>query len=304
MNERLIDSELKVLLNTLDFDIKAESFFSYFKDDKELYFKFYNFFDRSYSNDIFDIKEPIDTDGKLQYAFLSRLGMYNIFPEAFFHNQKRKLGSENMVSEYKERKKQEKQARKFFEPLEDELFNYFLEIEKQEKEILKDLGEKEFLFMLQDIWDIDKGLPAKEMAKVIKFLPFMHKVSGDLDAITYMLEYIFNNKISVTVEPVLIEVDSNENEDLLLGNSFALTPLKTTFLKKYIFTLEEIEDLDNIHEYFNDGKMNKILSLALNYTLPFESDHEIRFTIHQNKRVFVLDDKPYSGRIGISTTLV
>ncbi len=305
MNKRLIDSELKGLLKSLNFDVKAESFFSYFSNGEKIQYKFQNFFHRGYSNDVIDIKIAEDDNLKVHYAYLSRLNFYDIFPEIFFHNQVGSAGFKNMVANYKRRKEEEKQARKFFQPIENELFNISLDVEKHEQDVISTLGEEEFLLILNKIWDIDRSLPVEEMAKVIKFLPFMHKISGDVNAITYILEHVFNIKINVTEEPVILKSDVyKEKTDLLLGNSFALEAPKTTFLKKYIFTLIDVRNLNNIQEYFSEGKVNKILSLFLNYTMPFESEFEIRFSIPEEEELFVLDDEPHTGRIGISTTLV
>jgi len=303
MEERLVDSELKDLLRGLDFDIRAESFFAHISDDSEVFYKFQNFFDRNYSRDIIDIKEPLDNDSGVYYAFLSRLGLYDIFPEIFFHDQRNRQGASNMASDYKKRKKEEKLARIFFEPIENELFQFFLDTEKHENEIISALGDREFLGILNKIWDIDDSLPYRELSKVIKFLPFTHKISGDISAITYILEHIFNNKIEVTEEPVILDTDVMDETDLFLGNNFALKAPKTTYLKKYIFTLIEIKDIENIREYFNTGKINKVLSLFLESTMSYDSEYEIRFSIMPEKQEFVLDSKPYTGRINISTTL-
>jgi hypothetical protein len=305
MNKRLIDSELKEMLKALNFDIKAESFFSYFSDSNAtIQYEFQDFFTRGYSNDIVDIKVAEDDNSNVHYAFLSRLNFYDIFPEIFFHNNEGSPGVKNMVSNYKKRKKEEKYARKFFQPIENELFNFSLDVEKHEQEVISSLGEREFLMILNKIWDIDRSLPYKEMVKVIKFLPFMHKISGDVEAITYILEHVFNITIEVTEEPIIIENKLNNHKtELLLGNTFALEAPKTTYLKKYIFTLVDVKDITNIHEYFSDGKVNKILSLFLNYTMPLESEFEIRFLIPKEEQLFVLDDQPHTGRINISTTL-
>jgi len=301
--KKILDSELKEELNHLDFDIKAETFFTNFLEDYNIHFKFQDFFERGYSRDIKDIKKNDGVVSKTHYAYLTKMGFYDIFPEIIFHNSNSAVYTQEMVNNYKERKKQEAYAKDFFQPLENELFQYLLDVEKQEKEITSDLGEREFLVLLHKIWDIDKTLPYETMAKVFKFIPFIHKISGNIGAIVYILEHIFNEKILVSEASVYIDDDKAENEELRLGDNFALKASNITYLKKYIFTIDNIKRLNNITDYFDGGKMNKIIRLFLNYTIPFENDFEINFTIAPSKQTFILNDKPYTGRMNISTKL-
>ena len=305
MKKKLIDSNLKEVLNNIDFDIKAETFFSNFLDDYKIHFYFQDFFERGFSNDIKEIKTDKETASKTHYAYLSRLSFYDIFPEIIFHNNAtNSFNVKEMIGSYKERKKEELFAKKFFQPLENELFNCFLDVEEQENEIISALGEREFLVLLNKIWDIDQSLPFEIMSKVFKFIPFIHKISGDIKSITYILEYIFNIKITVVEKPVLIEdKNTQEKKELFLGNNFALKASNTTYLKKYIFTFNNIKNLKHINEYFSDGKIYKIACLFLKYTIPLENEFEIDFTIPLSKREFILNDNPYTGRMNISTTL-
>jgi len=301
--KELIDSDLKDELNGLDFDIKAETFFINFLKDYNIHYKFQDFFERGYSKDIKDIKTSNGAVSKIHYAYLTKLGFYDIFPEIIFHTSNHAGYTQEMVDHYKERKKQEAAAKDFFQPLENELFNYLLDTEKQETDITSALGDREFLVLLNKIWDIDQNLPYDMMSKVFKFIPFIHKISGNIEAIAYMLEHIFNEKISITETPVYINDISNISDELRLGDNFALKASNITYLKKYIFTINNIKKLNSITEYFDNGKINKIIALFLNFTIPFENDFEINFTISPSKQEFVLDDKPYTGRMNISTKL-
>ncbi len=303
MQKNLIDSDLKKELESLDFDIRAEAFFVNFLKDYNIHYKFQDFFERGYSKDIKDIKASNGAISKTHYAYLTKLGFYDIFPEIIFHTSNNANYTQEMVNHYKERKKQEVFAKDFFQPLENELFSYSLDTEKQETDITSALGDREFLILLNRIWNIDQSLPYDMMAKVFKFIPFIHKISGNIEAIRYMLENIFNENISITETPVHINDTSLEDNELRLGDNFALKSSNITYLKKYTFTINNIKKLNSITEYFNNGKINKIISLFLNFTIPFENDFEITFTIPPSKQMFVLDDKPYTGRINISTKL-
>jgi len=303
MQQKPINNDLKEELNNLDFDIKAETFFINFLDDYKIHYKFQDFFERGYGKDIKDIKTSNGAISKTHYAYLTKLSFYDIFPEIIFHTSNSTGHTQEMVDHYKERKKQEAYAKDFFQPLENELFNYLLDTEKQETEITSALGDREFLILLNKIWDIDQSLPYDIMAKVFKFIPFIHKISGNIKAIAYMLEHIFNEKITITETPVYINDTTVVDNELRLGDNFALKALNVTYLKKYIFTINNIKNLNSITDYFENGKINKIISLFLNYTIPFENDFEILFTIAPSKQAFVLDDKPYTGRVNISTKL-
>ena len=91
-------------------------------------------FKRSFSNDIEAVSARADnTEGRLEIS-LNRDSLYDRLPEGLFH-QPRGKGSgaavTEMVKEFRRYREEEKEARKFFQPIEQEIFRYSVAVEEE-----------------------------------------------------------------------------------------------------------------------------------------------------------------------------
>ena len=305
MPKNYSDKELQQNLYDLDFDLKAETFAAFLPNSIKVEYDFVDYFDRRLRNDITGIKEDVNAPVEAYKVNLSRRSFYNIFPERFFHAT---YGStpfiENMMTDYRNRKKEEEKTRKFFRPFENEFFEHRITTEKEENKIFQSLSGNELVAFLADIWKIDRSFPKKMAAKVLKSIPFMHKISGDIPMIQEVLQTIIGEEIVLTKEALVLEesvlIDTSPK---YLGVNFATSMNKNTYLPKYIFTVNRISHPNNIENYLSNGNITEIMIFFLNYTLPFEADFEVNFTLAENKQPFVITDEVYTGRLGISTTI-
>ncbi len=299
------DKELQQHLYDLDFDLKAETFAAFLPNSIKIVYDFVDYFDRRLRSDITGIKEDTDKIAETYRVNLSRRSFYNIFPERFFHAT---YGStpfiENMMTDYRNRKKEEEKTRKFFRPIENEFFEHRITSEKEENKIFKSLSGDELVSFLTGIWDVDKTFPKKMAAKLLKAIPFMHKISGDIPMIAKVLETIIGEEITLSQgtltldESVLLDTSPK-----YLGVNFATSMNQQTFLPKYTFIVNRISNPNNIENYLSDGNITGIMNFFLNYTLPFEADFEVAFTLAENQQPFMLTEEVYTGRLGISTTI-
>ncbi len=289
-------------VHDLGFDLKAETFISYLEEETELDIALNHFFQRRFSKDITGIQKNLDKDNILDVT-LSRRGFYNIFPERFFHSTYSSTPFvETMVTDYHGRKIEEENARKFFKPLETEFFLQRVDIETAENQIFKSLGSPELVEFLMDLWQIDKKIPQRMAAKILKTMPFMHKIAGNLPLLKLILENIIEEQL--VIEHDFASVKNNiKKEPWQLGVNMATAGKPKTFLPKYIFIIDKISRPDEIGDYLPQGKITATINFFLRHTLPYESDFEVRFTLTPQKRKFVMSDAIYSGRLGVSATI-
>ncbi len=287
----------------LDFDLKAETFAAHLLEgDVALDMNLSDYFKRRFSNDITRIGENDTNGGKLE-VHLSRRSFYNIFPERFFHTSYSSTPFVAiMVADYKNRKLEEEQVRKFFKPLETEFFMQRVAIEKDEDKTFRSLGSANLVDFLTDLWNIDAGIPEKMAAKILKTMPLMYKIAGNLPLLQRILEKIIEERVSIEQGFVSLEYQS-EDTSWQLGVNMATAGQSKTFLPKYTFTIKDIERPEAIEDYLPNGKIIAVVAFFLEHTLPFESDFEINFTIAGPKTKFVLSETVYEGRLGISTTI-
>ncbi len=285
----------------LNFDLKAETFTTHLLDDNvALDINLTDYFKRRFSNDI--TKIGVDDDGKLE-VHLSRRSFYNIFPERFFHTQYSSTPFvPTMVADYKSRKLEEEQSRKFFKPLEAEFFLQRVAIEKEEDKILQSLGSTELVNFLSDFWDIDADIPEEMAAKILKSMPFMYKIAGNIPLLQRILQNIIEERVDVEEGFVSISYQA-EDAPWQLGVNMATAGQPKTYLPKYTFTITDIARPESIEDYLPNGRIVSVVAFFLEHTLPFESDFEINFTMAEPKTKFVLSEKIYEGRLGISATI-
>ncbi len=304
MRKKSISQQLKKEVLDLGFDIKAETFAAYLKDETPLSFAFSDYFKRRFSHDITDISE-IETSYKKLQVHLSRRSFYDIFPERFFHSTYSSTPYvETMVDDYKNRKIEEQHARAFFEPLEEEFFLHKVAAEEEENCIFKSLGSPELVNFLTNLWNIDPKFPKVMATKILKTIPFMYKIAGDLPLLTRILETIIQEDIKVTKDFATIDTNGiKDNTPLQLGVNLATASSGKTFLPKYTFTIDQVKQPEEIAHYLPQGSIAAVVHFFLKHTLPFECDFEVNFTLAKKKQEFVMSEAVYAGRLGISSTI-
>ena len=287
----------------LNFDLKAETFAARLFDESiALDIAMTDFFRRGFSQDITLIGDEIDPATGLE-VHLSRRSFYNVFPERFFHATYSSTPYvETMVSDYKGRKNEEREARKFFKPLETEFFLHRVAVEKAEDESLEALGGPGLVDFMTDLWNIDIKIPDEMMAKILKSMPLMYKIAGNLSLVQSILENIIGEQ--VTIETDFLEIPHrNDDAPWQLGVNMATAARQLSFLPKYKFTITDVRRPDRIEDYLPEGKIIAVARYFLEHTMPFESDFEIGFTVDDTKTDFVLSDTPYTARLGVSATI-
>ncbi|ADV50995.1 hypothetical protein Celal_3746 [Cellulophaga algicola DSM 14237] len=301
--EKNILKEVQDHFNDLNFDIKAETFAAGITEFSEVTYSYSDYFQRRYSPDVSGIRED-DVYKENVVVHLSRRGFYNIFPERFFHKTVGSTGFVNeMVNAYKNRKVEQEKAQSFFSPLEEEFFLHRVEVEREEDRIFESLGNSELVYFLSDLWEINANIPHEMAGKILKSIPFMHKIAGNLTLIQQVLETITQENLTITKTYTTIPNTHEHNDTLQLGVNLATATSGASYLPKYTFTINNIKKPENIYDYLPQGKIILVMNYFLDHTMPFESDFEIDFTLPQKKQNFTLSDSIFAGRLGISSTI-
>ncbi|QLG46850.1 hypothetical protein [Costertonia aggregata] len=295
--------KIKKELVDVGFDLKAETFAAYLEDEIPLRFAFSQFFKRRFTHDITNVTALESSYKKLEVT-LSRRGFYNVFPERFFHSTYSSTPFvETMVADYKNRKKEEYHSRNFFQPLEEEFFLNKVAVEQEENNIFSSLGSPELVSFLTKLWNIDEALPKAMATKILKTMPFMHKIAGDLPLLTKILETIIHENITVKQEYASLDTTQEENTSWQLGVNLATSANGKTFLPRYIFTVDKVRHPNEIDKYLPNGSIILVIRFFLEHTLPFECDYEVNFTLPEQKQDFIMSEKVYAARLGVSSTI-
>ncbi len=184
----------------------------------------------------FDIDKAQLEVNHLDYSYinflLNRDGFYDILPQAMNHGQPHselQKDVEDMVDDYKKINTQRKEAQLFYNPYENELFGFLIQIENKEQQLLSSFNKGLPNEILLKFWDIPRDIPEKILSKYLKILPHLHEIIGDTALCVELLSFILEEEITYQVKKYKL-VDDNENQTSLselqlgvnsiTGNSF------------------------------------------------------------------------------------
>lgn len=231
---------------------------------------------------------------------LSRDGIYDTLPERMLHEpplEKSKIEVGEIAQEYKNNRKEEEYARKFFQPFENEFFLKSLERENLEKEILLELNGSKPIDFFYEFWDFDRNLPQVLISKLMRILPYAYKIVGDLDLTVSCLSYLLKEKVEITERTY--KEQSSAEEKLTLGNCrLGLDMISGSVYMDYSLYLEfRIGPLEKTSflEYIHQGKLKKFIELFYEYFLPMEVDVKTTILLDEEVEAFSLKELSILG---------
>lgn len=294
-----------------DHDVKAEVLLAeishYLLPHEEFLINYKGQSKRPYRKDILGTKITDFQLDSTQFLSvdLSRDGLYDSLPENYFHDPKIQTDGQKSVDmmtlEYRLNKKEEEWARLFFKPFENEIFSNGVRREHIEKELLFEIDGSKPLDFFYDFWDLERSLPEKIIAQLMRILPYVNRITGDLDLTRYCLSYLIEE--TVELEHIGYRNQANHHEDSSLGDSRLGLDLvlgevymdHSYYLKFKIGPLKSHKITDFIHQ----GQLKRFVQLFFDYFLPMEVDAEVEVVLAENQKTFELEE----SILGITTTL-
>ncbi|NVJ89054.1 MAG: hypothetical protein HWD82_06400 [Flavobacteriaceae bacterium] len=290
-------------LKSFYFDINAEVIMSeIFKKTsitlEDIVVKNQSTFKRSFRRDIIDVG-PIEND--IIPIHLSRNGLYDQLPEGVFH----KIGRNNSESSFskirKTFKEEEKEARYFFLPFENEFFRQQINIEKNEQNLIQDIFTFRNSF-LKDFWKIDKNIPNKYFIKLVKLLPHSSKIHGDIELARICLEKLIEKKVVIRKQQ---HPKSNNQNISFQGQHLGrdLTLGAETYHSSFPILEVEIslDDYDTFNQILKDSPFLNAINIFYEYFFPVE--YEIKTKFKDSKNTPFILDKTKKPIVGLTTQI-
>lgn len=157
---------------------------------------------RSVGRDIERILPPGSTEHKTERGFveLNRAGIYDGLPEGLFHQGKRSKpfrSIEEVKDEYRANEAIEKDARKFFWPLDHELSWARVMIELNERRLTTDLLDDRSGRGVLRFWDPPDYFTEEEKGDLLMLLPLCYRLVGDLKLTAQAMEEVLQVKVEL-----------------------------------------------------------------------------------------------------------
>lgn len=292
------------------FDLKAEIIFNALLDsdidDSNIVIKNNSIFFRNFRKDRMDIS--FDTLNKDIVNFeISRDGFYDILPESIIHNYRNRSTGSDAVEEFKNRKKEEKEARHFFNPLENEFFRSRHLIESFESDFFSNLNSNKIADIIRIILAVDDSIPDKLMVKLFYALLKQNQNNDQsIDTIVTILENILQEKVHYTASNIKLDYSYDVNatkSDLQLGVNSTLESSEKIYLKKYNFIIGPLKDSENLKYFFKNQSMEMFITTFFNLFLPFQIQFSFDIKLNDTDEKFIMEEYSYKSRLGISTLL-
>ncbi|WP_042721244.1 hypothetical protein [Flavobacterium sp. B17] len=302
------------LVTSLKHDIRAEVIINDLLESRDLKQDQYIIrkegqFSRSYRFDLLDTK-VVDYDydtTQMLYFSLSRDCMYDTLPEALSHNSQNDIPGkdvETMIGEYNNRKKQQKAARNFFQPFENEMFLYGVEIESFERKFLSGLNNSNIPDMFYDFWNISRDFPEHLISKFICLLPFAYKIVGDITLACDILSILLEEKVSLNNKTYHRYAD--ENQGISLGETrLGLDSITGTEYDDYSRHLDIMIgplQISSFTDFIHEGKKKRFVEIFYEHFFPIEVEVNTIILLPEDKEKFEFNRTEISV-LGYNTTI-
>ncbi len=291
-------NDLAAQITSLEYDIRAEVIINDLLksgdiDEKSFVIHKEGQFSRTYRFDMLDaqvIDYKYDSAQLLKFS-LSRDSIYDMLPEGMTHSTKNDAQGKDvdvMIKEYNKQKKQQKTARLFFQPFENEFFRYGVDAEAFESNFLFELNGCKAPDMLYDFWNISRDFPPLLVSRFIRLLPFAYKIVGNISQAVHILSVLLEEQVEVSNRDYQQYAD--EDQGISLGESrLGLDSITGTLYDDYsrhldikIGPLKTASFIDFIHQ----GQMKKFVEMFYEHFFPIEVEINTIILLPDNKQKF------------------
>lgn len=258
-------------------------------------------FRRKYSKDV-TYAEVIKSDNgqKVLGIHVTRDGLYDSLPEAIFHDQSNEplTSGHEMAKLSKKQKIEEKEARLFFLPFENEIFYHRIQIEIEERKILHRFSENLFDDIYPQFWKLDRSLPKKLVSRFVLILHLTHKILGNLDLTAKCLEIILEEEVKINIirnrnskkdPPVFSRKKTVGLGSIGLGENFICGEYNSDSDPIMEFVIGPLNN-SSIEDYLDNGSYSRFLTCFYSFFVPIEMDAVTTIKVSEAQQQFTLND--------------
>ncbi|MBW6534108.1 MAG: hypothetical protein K0B11_03815 [Mariniphaga sp.] len=270
-------------------------------------------FKRRYSRDIACTnKVKLNNGQEISEIHVNRDAIYDLLPEGLFH-QSTELNvneSGNISRESKRLKAEEKDARIFFLPFENEIYFQRINLELEERKILNQFNEVLLDDVASGFWNFDKSIERKFLLRMIKFLHFSYKIAGNIKLTEECLGKILDEDVKITITANHSDEQVNYKNDILLsGCLLGASELGVDFVCGDVFKntgrimVFAIGPLRNsvVNDYLENGAISKFLACFFDFFVPVEIDVNTKILVSPEKQNFLLEESEEGASLGFKT---
>ena len=258
-------------------------------------------FHREFSRDVFisELKEEVGQQ-PLLLLHLTRGGFYDQLPEGLFFQPlgpARNATAMDMALDYRHNKKKEEEIRRFFQPLENDLFYQRVQIEKEETRLLSgwQTGILDDYFV--ELWGLSPHIQQNFILPLILLLPQAYRIAGDLGLTAACLQQLLQEEVEVVrVSAAVTMVDPAGIFPLGEGELGVNMVCGDRFFEDYPVIEWRIGPLVHsaIADYLEGGRLWPLMETVIRYFVPVGVDVSLVVLPQSTVARLVLDDDQHA----------
>lgn len=254
---------------------------------------------RTFSKDVNSIADELSEYDHKEYVIVktTKEGIYDMLPQGLFHqptvNKSGKTDQE-LIKAIKQRKVEERNARKFFLPFEATINFLRMQMAMYENRLDKRSHYDDLVSIFSDHWEIFKYLDTRQANIFLHLIPIMHDIRDDHPVIETVFEMMFLLPVQIILrnqlpqhpaEPIL----SRMGENMLGVNLTTGNALYDEGVDEISVTIGPMQNED-LRQFLPGGINNKILQLLSDYLLPVHLDIITEFMLDDKYKMTRLAD--------------
>ena len=268
-------------------------------------------FRRRYSKDFtFADVLRLSNGQSLLNIHLTRDGLYDILPESIFHDHSLEPLStgHEMARVSKKQKSEEKDARRFFLPFENEIFLQRVAVEQEERNILSRFNESLFNDIHPQFWNLDRTLPKKMIVRFVLILHFAHRIVGNPGLTARCLEMILDEEVRVNIS--MGKKRTSRNNELrtvgpdrvrsnTLGEDFICGEYDSDTDPVMEFTMGPLKN-STVEDWLENGSYSKFLNCFYSFFVPVEFEVTTSLKVSEQQQQFIIHDQSSNAILGFN----
>lgn len=281
-------------------DVRAETLFALAFEQgltpEDILVGFDKRFYREYSKDILSTETREDVSKReLLQVHLTRCGIYDLLPEGLFFQAPetalRQRSAADLAVDYQANKKKEESIRRFFLPLENELFLHRTQIEQEESRLLEGLQAGMLNDYFAKFWGIPASIPRECVAPLLILLPHAYKIAGNLFLTGQCLQQLLQEEVQARrsrPEPSLLP----ELQGLPLGGSRLGVDMTCgeEFYEDYPVMEMVVGPLvgSRLQDYLAGGRRHSLIETFERFFIPAGVDMKLTVLLPEERQHMVL----------------
>lgn len=214
---------------------------------------------------------------------VNRDGLYDLLPEGLFHLPAAGTGNTGIAenrTHHRKLKEEEKTARKFFQPFEQEFMHYACQVELLERATTQSILSGDVLNSFNTILDIPQGLPAQTGPVLAQLMPWAYWIKSSASATAAALKLLLRKPVTLHRQNNPMHRDATaayNTTNLELGSNFVLNAYCNDPVLEWTYNIHDIEPAE-MALYTAQQPYHRLLAFFTEVFIPVEV--EVTFNYH------------------------